>query len=68
MVDTPVTGISDDAERDVKRELVLHLANATLDALGLPQRVADFQVEIVVARSQPVAASRSNCGSGSSST
>jgi 1-aminocyclopropane-1-carboxylate deaminase len=52
-VDTPVTGISDDAERDVKRELVLRLANATLDALGLPQRVADSQVEIVVADHSP---------------
>jgi 1-aminocyclopropane-1-carboxylate deaminase/D-cysteine desulfhydrase-like pyridoxal-dependent ACC family enzyme len=48
-IDTPVTGILDDAERDAKRELVLRLANATLDALGLPQRVADSQVEIVIA-------------------
>ena len=52
-VDTPVTGISDDDECDGKRKLVLRLANATLDALGLPQRVADSQVEVVVADSSP---------------
>jgi 1-aminocyclopropane-1-carboxylate deaminase len=52
-VGTPVTGISDDAEREVKRETVLRLANATLDTLGLPQQVADSQVEIVVANDNP---------------
>jgi 1-aminocyclopropane-1-carboxylate deaminase len=50
---TRVIGISDDDETDAKAPRVLRLANAALELLELPQRVAPSQVEIVVADPSP---------------
>jgi 1-aminocyclopropane-1-carboxylate deaminase len=52
-MDTRVIGIADDGEREVKHARVLRLANATLERLDLPARVASSDVEIVVADPHP---------------
>jgi 1-aminocyclopropane-1-carboxylate deaminase len=46
-VPTRVIGISDDEETDVKRPRILRLANATLEDLGLPERVSPDDVEVI---------------------
>jgi len=51
--DVRVIGIADDDETEAKAPRVLRLANATLDALGLPARLRPQDVEIVVADSSP---------------
>ena len=50
---TRVIGVADDDERDDKGRRVLRLANATLAALGLAQRVGPEQVEVVIADDNP---------------
>jgi 1-aminocyclopropane-1-carboxylate deaminase len=50
---TRVIGVADDDERDEKCARVLRLANATLAALGLTERVASEQVEVVIADDNP---------------
>jgi 1-aminocyclopropane-1-carboxylate deaminase len=49
--DTRVIGVADDGETAAKRERVIRLANATLDALGEPPGIAD--AEVVVADPSP---------------
>jgi 1-aminocyclopropane-1-carboxylate deaminase len=49
--DVRVIGVSDDDETESKAPRVLRLANATLEALGLPARLLPQDVEIVVADS-----------------
>jgi 1-aminocyclopropane-1-carboxylate deaminase len=50
---TRVIGISDDDETEEKAPRILRLANATLEHLQLPQRVAPADVEVVVADPSP---------------
>ncbi|HEY3148106.1 MAG TPA: D-cysteine desulfhydrase family protein [Dongiaceae bacterium] len=50
---TRVIGISDDDETAIKRDRVLRLANATLEMLRLPERVAESDVEVVVGDAGP---------------
>src|SRR3954466_13971477 len=50
---TRVIGVADDDERDDKRTRILRLANATLAALALPQRVTPARLEVVIADANP---------------
>ena len=50
---TRVIGVSDDDEVEVKKMRVLRLANAALETLELPERVAPGDVEIVAATKDP---------------
>ncbi len=53
---TRVIGVADDDEREDKCRRVLQLANATLETLELPERVAAEDVEVVIADHQPYGA------------
>ncbi len=50
---TRVIGVSDDDEVEIKKARVLRLANAALETLALPERVAPNDVEIVAATKDP---------------